>query len=673
MEENTPQHHPYVEEYEDSELSEVSDSLRDTDDTSMSDFGPESETEDTHISEDQTTYLDEFTRDIQGVRCFFNKYGQVVKTCLPGDLTTVKIENLPPQWSLNDARHYLDSHGVDLDFQDLHLDDISVKSLTLTFTTRTSEIAQQVCDSIRYMPGGYRGSIVGEFMSVEAECRTVRIDWRSSRVSAGRINEKDNQNSDSLIAESLRHDLERSGPLTKANVEYNLEGNTCAMTSRFKHEADAVFACTKYSWILSKAYRDHVLAVVPIFQVKITVPSKIYIALRQELKEDFDRCKWDTDLWDDPHIRCEVQSGIGSHFTSLVISGSVMQRITYVVTSLLEILKGKKLYDEDQYCWFPTLFSPATLKKLEALERFSQVAIVVDKVKRQVSMYGAPERVQALCYELTDIIRSKVRVKPAKKVSRRAESPVVSDDGIIGGCPVCYSKLHMPYAYATRVCPRHTICLDCFEVYCRYQVSDKNEVAPIRCPGNGGNCNTMFTLDVMKKHMAAPALESNLETSFAKYMDTINPYDQFQQRHTGSLQPCPCGKHWFRIDSESTEPSDATRPRVQTCPSCLITICTKCRYYHPNTSCEANNKDEVLTKTECIEDLLKDGHDAKICPKCSVVIEKVENDSRMACPECKINFCWICVAILPNSEACDEHVSFVHEEIEEVPGDGDSL
>ena len=99
------------------------------------------------------------------------------------------------------------------------------------------------------------------------------------------------------------------------------------------------------------------------------------------------------------------------------------------------------------------------------------------------------------------------------------------------------------------------------------------------------------------------------------------------------------------------------------CPACDVTACTSCHLeYHGEMPCEEYGK--LLENRESekgfIEWINQDPSKRKLCPKCSIGIEKIEGCNKMMCASCKTIMCWVCMRMFPTVGDCYEHLSKSH-------------
>ena len=78
---------------------------------------------------------------------------------------------------------------------------------------------------------------------------------------------------------------------------------------------------------------------------------------------------------------------------------------------------------------------------------------------------------------------------------------------------------------------------------------------------------------------------------------------------------------------------------------------------------EEEHASENYVKKEC-----------KSCPNCKANIQKIEGCNHMICTKCQVDFCWLCLTILPKKEnPNDEQEHFVTSECKLFHYDLDDL
>jgi E3 ubiquitin-protein ligase RNF19A len=124
------------------------------------------------------------------------------------------------------------------------------------------------------------------------------------------------------------------------------------------------------------------------------------------------------------------------------------------------------------------------------------------------------------------------------------------------------------------------------------------------------------------------------EELIKKYVNAeiFNKFQRYVENQKVLLNPmlrfCPnCPSGIIKLNNEND-------PKA-TCPECKAEVCTKCnRRFHNKTSCQAVMEGELKNWTNKKE--------VQRCPKCKILVEKVEGCNHMTCFVCRYEFCWLC-------------------------------
>ena len=96
------------------------------------------------------------------------------------------------------------------------------------------------------------------------------------------------------------------------------------------------------------------------------------------------------------------------------------------------------------------------------------------------------------------------------------------------------------------------------------------------------------------------------------------------------------------------------------CPHCQIQICTTCHeQYHDGLTC-AMYKSSKKVDNKFKEWLKENPANRKLCPKCTVAIEKIEGCNKMYCIKCHTHICWVCTKPFDDEQDCYKHLHEVH-------------
>jgi len=85
-------------------------------------------------------------------------------------------------------------------------------------------------------------------------------------------------------------------------------------------------------------------------------------------------------------------------------------------------------------------------------------------------------------------------------------------------------------------------------------------------------------------------------------------------------------------------------PSHVVCPTCREEFCLNCmdQWHDASITCEEVKAQKSTDKAQL--DLWVERNNAKPCPKCKVLIQKISGCNHMTCNMCKHEFCWLCFA-----------------------------
>lgn len=177
---------------------------------------------------------------------------------------------------------------------------------------------------------------------------------------------------------------------------------------------------------------------------------------------------------------------------------------------------------------------------------------------------------------------------------------------------------------------------DCLHIYCKLclgQYIETAEQAVVRCPfrdDDGWRCigvlmdtevRSMVSEDAYRRHIGKSLTEA--EASIANTFHCKTP-------------DCPV---WIEID----EMLDGFE-----CPGCKKTNCVKCKAVHQGISCETyedmlhggDRRARENAATELQVRGLIASKTTQSCPKCGILVQRIEGCRHMTCSQCKHEFQW---------------------------------
>jgi E3 ubiquitin-protein ligase RNF19A len=142
---------------------------------------------------------------------------------------------------------------------------------------------------------------------------------------------------------------------------------------------------------------------------------------------------------------------------------------------------------------------------------------------------------------------------------------------------------------------------------------------------------------------------SDIQTLLHNYPAIIAKYEDFMVRRVLLSDPdsrwCPAPDCSFAVIATSC----ASCPRIS-CerPGCSVQFCYHCKAeWHPDQTCDAarTSRHSPTRASGSIADSQHRGDEIKPCPRCQVLIVKMDDGScnHMVCAVCGSEFCWLCM------------------------------
>jgi len=257
-------------------------------------------------------------------------------------------------------------------------------------------------------------------------------------------------------------------------------------------------------------------------------------------------------------------------------------------------------------------------KILREIEDTYRVSISYDFVNKLFTLSGEEENIEKAKKEL---------------LAHLSEQ----DKQVLDPCPICFDNISN--CYRLENC-KHIFCETCLRTQILLSV-DRPKIEGIRC--------SLCKEDDMRGLICVQDLinlldASNLEKLWKLTKDTYLDRNQ-ELFHRCPSPDCP---QFFRTAYDETE---------RTCDYCFLKFCIKCKKTaHGNVPCETAEK-ELLKKT------LK----AKQCPKCKMLVEKIEGCDKIHC-HCGAYFCWVCEKQFEDAISTYEHIRQAHRHFQYLIG-----
>jgi hypothetical protein len=477
--------------------------------------------------------------------------------------------------------------------------------------------------------------------------------------------------------------LQQIGPLDSWESSEEWSAKRMKAKARFQDEADAREAVRSLNGKSLPFSAKGKLTVQRITSARFKITTNIYDAVQLRVEAE-------NRNWSHQHIYLKVYRNTdpAQRYTVLKIEGEVAKDVAKARDSLEKILAGSIAMDGDIPLWSVSFNNGSASRKLKQIQQDLGVLIIRDKKKSRLHLYGPPEKCEDARKVLSDITKTdsstihiiELGLNKFWWVSHGGFQRIVSALGedvaaidtvstpkrllitgsaqdyqtalmIVNGqelpeakaetrddkdCAVCWTEAENPI----RTECNHMYCLECFDNLCFSTASGDKEFS-IRCQGNLGKCDVVFSLRELQDHLSSSAFEDILEASFGSYIR--------RRPHVFRYCPTPdCGQV-YRANATG---------KIHTCPKCVAAICLSCHSPHEDLTC-AEYKYRASGEDRAFEKLKKD-RGFKDCPKCKTTMEKTEGCNHMICSGCKTHICWVCLETFSTSKPCYDHMNKEH-------------
>lgn len=198
-------------------------------------------------------------------------------------------------------------------------------------------------------------------------------------------------------------------------------------------------------------------------------------------------------------------------------------------------------------------------------------------------------------------------------------------------CPLCYGN-ETARGFFTMLNCKHFACRNCLESYLTIEIFEsRTEIACPQCPES--------------------LHPSDISTLLRTFPTVIKKYEDFMVRRVLLSDPdsrwCPAPDCSYAVIATGC----ASCPRIR-CerPGCDVNFCYHCKAeWHPDQTCDAARASRHSPMRAASGSISQDsqhrGDDIKPCPRCQVLIVKMDDGScnHMVCAVCGSEFCWLCM------------------------------
>ncbi|XP_046967242.1 E3 ubiquitin-protein ligase RNF19B-like isoform X2 [Vanessa cardui] len=222
--------------------------------------------------------------------------------------------------------------------------------------------------------------------------------------------------------------------------------------------------------------------------------------------------------------------------------------------------------------------------------------------------------------------------RPVKISTETQAKPTVQyiaedEEGEVLDCPLCLSTFTAVSMVRLAWCS-HRCCESCLRQYLAIEIFEAR--VPVNCPV----CHESMHPSDVRRIVDNPAL--------------YDKYEEFSVRRALAADPdtrwCPAPDCSFAVVATGC----ASCPKL-TClaPGCGASFCYHCKAaWHPTQTCDAarRSRQPPPRAPQPSHNEMEHG-EVKPCPRCSVLIVKVEDGScnHMVCCVCGAEFCWLCM------------------------------
>ncbi|KAI9641098.1 hypothetical protein NHQ30_010528 [Ciborinia camelliae] len=476
--------------------------------------------------------------------------------------------------------------------------------------------------------------------------------------------------------------LLQNGPIEWSQVSTELEGKRAKAVARFYEESDARAAANSLHDKPLPFCETMTLTVQLVSTAKFKVANTIFHAIQSRIRTA-------SQTWNEQHLKFKIypSAGLRKQYRVLKIEGEVTKNVTAAKETLNEILDGVMVMSDGKPSWTPSLISNGTVfQKLKQIQEDHGVVIIRNRRKQELKLYGSVEKCEEVKLIITNIINAEshtahiIELKPedfrwacnggfrmiagtlgvniptfdvvsnpkriliggtekeyetALRMISKRETKKFSESVAPGDCAVCWGPADNPVFTKCN----HVYCIECFELSCSAASSNGKDFS-IKCHGDMGKCQVIFSLEELQESLSSKAFEDILEASFSSHI----------QRNPQAFRYCP-------------KPNCNTVYRVtntmhfNTCAECCTVTCTHCHNPHENKTCGEYEDESSGRYQEALKLMERLG--IKSCPKCKTSIEKTDGCNHIEC-KCGAHLCWVCLEAFLQSELCYSHMNAKH-------------
>jgi len=222
---------------------------------------------------------------------------------------------------------------------------------------------------------------------------------------------------------------------------------------------------------------------------------------------------------------------------------------------------------------------------------------------------------------------SSVQEATAPSLASSTNSGGDVSSGPLRECPLCLAETGLDQFPHLRNCS-HLFCVLCLQQYVRIEIQDGR--INLKCP----QCTEIMH-------------PNDIESLVGSDSSLLTLYESLMLRRVLAADPdtrwCPAPNCTYAVVASGC----ASCPKIS-CEKdgCNASFCYHCKAdWHPNQTCDMARAQRKTARTTSLSNESGGGSELKVCPRCSVLIVKMDDGScnHMTCAVCGSEFCWLCM------------------------------
>eukprot|EP00347_Sterkiella_histriomuscorum_P003716 403363220 len=188
-------------------------------------------------------------------------------------------------------------------------------------------------------------------------------------------------------------------------------------------------------------------------------------------------------------------------------------------------------------------------------------------------------------------------------------------------CEICFQIVQDEHLIFMLECG-HEYCKECLLDMLTFAINNSGKIEKLTCPNQICTCRIS---DSYVRKILGPETDENANELFQKYTRFMADYEIM---HMQDRKYCPVPN----CDNIIQGKNGLKKTR---CIKCQKDICYSCQtIWHQGQSCSKYQAKNFQQFSQAVG--------ARRCPKCNVIIQKIEGCNEMTCYKCGHDFCWLC-------------------------------